>query len=466
MITAAGIGSGFDVNGIVESLMEVERLPLMNLQQKNASLEAELSAYGRLRSALADLQDALSSLKNESTFNGRTAVSANETIFTATATSASNPGNYNIEVLQVAQNHKLSSTGFADASAVVGQGTLTISQGAGSFNVSIDATNNSLSGIRDAINNAVGNAGITASIINVDDGFGGTESRLVLTANEAGAANAISVAVNDSGDGNNLDAVGLSQLSHTGAALNLSQLSAAQDAQIKVDTLMISNTSNTFDAVIQGVTINVHTADPGTLYALKVGFNEQSTQQNIEDFADAFTTVRNTINALREGELAGDTTLLFLEQQMTGVFATPATGLAGGYTYLSEIGLSLQKSGALQVENVDLLTNALAGNPEGVAELFGDAVEGFATRLDSVIGGLLAQDGLIDARRDGLNDRIGRNEDRMESLQYRLERIEIRIRNQFTALDALISQMNSTSAFLSQQLAALPQAGALLGNSN
>ena len=195
-ITAAGAGSNLDVNSIVSQLMAIEQHPLTLLSQREADYQAKLSAYGALKGAFSSFQTAMQGLSDPAQFQSVKATVADESILTAAGdgTGKAVPGSYSVEVQQLAQQQKLSSVGFSTPATVVGSGTLTIQfgtyeSGSNTFTVNgsksaqtitIDPSNNTLSGVRDAINSA--NAGVSATIIN--DGAG---NRLVVTAKDSGS---------------------------------------------------------------------------------------------------------------------------------------------------------------------------------------------------------------------------------------------------------------------------------------
>ncbi|MGB3621393.1 MAG: flagellar cap protein FliD N-terminal domain-containing protein, partial [Ketobacter sp.] len=159
-ITAAGTGSGLDIETIIETLTDAERIPTeTRLANREVEIQANISAYGSLKGALQDFQDALSGLSSLQELAARTATSSDEDLFTVSAGSGAAVGNTSIEVTQLASNHKLiSGASFADGDAAVGAGTISISMGGESFDVTIvGGSNNTLSGIRDAINEAEDN---------------------------------------------------------------------------------------------------------------------------------------------------------------------------------------------------------------------------------------------------------------------------------------------------------------------
>lgn len=197
-ISLSGIGSGLDIKGLVSQLVQAEGAAKNNaLNRRESNYQTELSALGTLKSSLSSFKDAAAKLADADDLLKVNATSSDEAMFTASASSSASAGNYAVEVLNLAKAQKLSSAGFSSASDSVGTGTMTIGSGANSFDVNIDTDNNSLAGIRDAINNAADNSSVTATIVNVDDGAGGTEARLVLTAKNSGTDNQISIDVTE-----------------------------------------------------------------------------------------------------------------------------------------------------------------------------------------------------------------------------------------------------------------------------
>jgi flagellar hook-associated protein 2 len=194
-ITSGGVGSGLDVNGIVEKLMENERRPLGIYDKKQSSYKTKLSAYGVLKSNLDSLKSAATVLSTDSTFTSNTAAVSDSTVLSASASTAA-AGSYSISVTQLAKFHTVrSNTDYAATTDTFNGGTLAISVGgAAAIDVTIDGSNNTLAGIRQAINDA--SAGVTATIVN-----DGTTNRLILTSTTSGSVGAINVTVTDNGSG-------------------------------------------------------------------------------------------------------------------------------------------------------------------------------------------------------------------------------------------------------------------------
>jgi flagellar hook-associated protein 2 len=390
-ITSAGLGSGLDVNGLLQQLMAVERQPLAALDRKEVNYQAKLSAFGSLKGAVSGFQSAMQGLSGLSRFQGLRASSADGTIFTASAASNAAPGNYAIEVKQLAQAQKLASKAFTNVTDTVGTGTLTIQFGTysgGVFTanaakaaqtVGIDGTNGTLGGIRDAINAA--KIGVTATVLN-----DGTGNKLVLSSNDTGAANSLKVTVSDTtvGDGSNTDDAGLSQLAYDptgtlGNGKNLGETLAAQNALLKVDGIdNISKASNTVSDVIQGVTLNLlkqSAADTAT--TLGVTRDTGAVKGAVEGFVKAYNDLNKAIKGLtaydaatgQSSILQGDSAALSVITQVRRTLNATLTGSNGVYTLLSQVGVSFQTDGSLALDAGKLQT-AIDTNFNDIAGLF------------------------------------------------------------------------------------------------
>ena len=442
-ITASGIATGLDVNSIISQLMALERRPLEALETKESAVKAQISAFGTLKSALSTFASAMAGLADAGKFQPYAASSSNEAAVGVALGSGAAAGTFAVNVTRLASNHKLASGPFA-ADAAVGTGTLSFTVGDESFSVAIDATNNTLAGIRDAINSASGNSKVSATIINGADG-----ARLILSSRETGAAGAIAITVDDD-DRRDTDTKGLSRLAFVlGGTQNLTQVTPAQDAALTIDGFAVTSASNDVTSAVEGVTFNLKAIGSSTV---TINRDDSVITTAAQDFATAYNAVKDAIAKLRAGDLANDSTLRGIESSLSRILQTGAgAGVGGSFSYLSEIGVSLDRYGKMQVDSARL-GDALGTDPSGVIALFTHATEGFPARLKAAAEGLTRTGGLIAGREEGLNNRIRLLEDQQERLERRLVTIEKTLRAQFTALDTLVSQLQSTGAFLTQQL--------------
>jgi len=474
-ISSAGLGSNLDVNGIISQLMALEQAPLTALAKKEAALQAKISALGSLKGALSAVQTAASALippagttalQKFSVF--RTAV-ADTAIASASASSTAIAGTYSLEVTALAQAQRLvsqqSGAYTSSTSPLASQGTLRLASGStatGSFvetsakDIDFTAAGKTLGDLRDAINSA--NLGVSATIITTTNA-GVSRAQLILSGNTPGQSNVFKL----SGlDGFNFDpdapAVAAGTMSQEAADGG----QAAQNASFKLNGIATTSTSNTVTGVIDGVTLNLtKQSAAGVATTLTVTRDTSSVASGVTAFVKAyndFNTVASnasSYNAVTKtaGALNGDSTLRSAQAALRSIIGNVPTGLADAtLKRLSDIGVSLQKDGALAVDSAKL-TTAISADLSGVAEL----LSAYGTAFKSATDGLVGATGTIVSRSEGLAASIKSIGKQGDAVVARLTQIERRYRKQFTALDTLMSSMTKTSNFLSQQLANLPK---------
>lgn len=451
-ISAAGIGSGIDLEGLIQQLLAAEGQPAqVRLNQREAKLQSRLSAFGQFRSALEQLRTSLASLKDPAKFTVRTAAAANEELLSATATAEAAPGVHDVEVVRLAASQKLASAAVASAGTVIGSGTLTIAVGGSAFSVDIDAGAATLADIRGAINAAPDNTGVTATLVTANDGV-----RLVLTASATGALNTVTVS-QSGGDG------GLAAVAYDpgNGVTNLTELQAAGDAQVVIDGFIHDSADNQVEDAVSGLTLQLLSAAPGSPTTLTVGDDGKASSKLVADFVAAYNAVIRTskdltaFNATTKtaAPLLGDPTLRALQSSLRNEVVRPLES-SGGFGALFEIGITTGVDGSLTVD-ANRLGEALADDYAGVAALFGSAETGVGQRLDALLAGFLDDEGILDARTDGIRSGIEDLTAAREALDRRLEQVEQRLRTQFTALDTLVARFQSTGDFLARQLDAL-----------
>ncbi len=467
LLTSSGLGSGIDIEGIISKLISAEKSPeLVLLTKKEANVTATLTGLGTFKSALSSFEDNLASFSDATTFNARKATSSDTSAFTVSADSTAVSGSYSVEVTQLAKQQKLISSNFATSATTVGSGTLTIATqgGANSFNVTITASSNdTLAGIRDAINESEDNTGVVATIISVDDGAGGTASRLVLTADDVGTDNTMTVTVVDD-DGNNTNISGLSQLVHNPPTTNnMTELQEAKDAIIEIEGQTLTNkSSNVFTDPVSGVTLTVVAQDPGQVHTLTVAADNSSVTTAVNKFVAAYNTMMDALNSLDRydsstqtaGSLLGDSSLRSVKSNIIKVITSAVSGLTSNVNSLGQIGLHLDSKNKLVINRAQL-DAALSADFNSVSNIIsGD--DGISTQLKTIIEGYTVDTtGIIDTRRSGLDTVISSITDQRTRLDAKYTSREQVLRAKFTAMDSLLSSLNSTSAFLTQQFDAI-----------
>lgn len=460
-------GNLLDVQSLVSQLMAVERQPIDKLNTKISTDQTKISSFGTISGLVSSFQSALKSIM--SGLQNLSATPSDASVFSATAASTAVPGTYTLNVSQLAQSQNLVATGQTSTTTAIGNGTATTvtfdfgtisggtlsagtysgatftSNGSGTKSITIDSTNNTLQGIRDAINAA--NIGVSATIVN--DGSG-TPYRLSLTSSNSGASNSIKITTSG-GDGtiNNLMAY------DPAGTQNMSQTVAAQNANLTVNGIAITNSSNTVTDAIQGVTLTLKnlTTAPATL---TIAHDTAAVTTSVSNFVDAYNALYSQLKSRSAygstagsgGSLAGDGTIRSMMDQLRSIFNTPATGTL---TNLSQVGISFQADGSIKLDS-SKLNSAMSTSFSDVSNLFSSST-GFATRLDTWSTSVLQPgDGLIPNSIASLNTAISGYNDQISHLEVRMSTLQAQYTAQYSNLNMLLSSMDSTSAYLAKQL--------------
>ena len=410
-LSSPGVGSGLDVNTIVSKLMAVESQPLNTLAAREAAYQAKVSGYGSLKGALSSFQSALQALTHPESFHTLSVSAGDATLLSATAAATATPGTYAVEITQLAAAQKLASAGFAATTTAVGSGTLSFDFGSfngttftsngttGSKTVTIPAGQNSLAGIRDAVNAAA--IGVTATIVNDGSSAG---NRLVFTSNTSGAANSIKLTVSDS-DGTNTDSTGLSQLAFdpaaaVGSGKNLVQNVAAQDALLKIDGIAVSKPTNVITDAIQGVSLSLNKTNVGSPTTLTVSQSTATVATAVQAFVKAYNDLNTTLVNLtkydassKQGSvLTGDSAVRIIQAQLRSVLGgAPPTGVTNAKT-LAQIGVSFAKDGTLNFDGA-AFTAGLAGDPSAAAGTFASLAKASDSLISATQTGSKTQSG-------------------------------------------------------------------------
>lgn len=438
-ISSAGIGSGLDVNGLVTQLVAAERAPTdQRFAKIESTTKAQISAFGALRSGLAGLESALKKFDGTGADLGRKVTVGTDAGFAASADTTAALGSYRISVEALATAHKLQSTAAATG-AQIGYGTLSIAVGDDApLEVAIEQGKGTLADIRDAINAKAGGQGVTASVVRGDAG-----DVLVLASTKPGTDGALTISASG-GDG------GLGVLATTGGTMTTQ--TAAADAKVVIDGITRTHSGNQLTDAISGVTLDLTKAKPGEAFVLDVAADASPLKASLLTLISSYNTA---LNALRTqsaaggegkaaGPLGGDAAPRSITQSLRGM-------ISENYGELAALGLKTAVDGSLSMDGA-AFDKAIAADPGAIARVFGS--EGALGKpLRSALTSYIGTDGLLAGRTQTLDNRMKQLQTQREAFDVRIGRVEEAYRRQFTALDAMMAQMQSTSSFLTQQLA-------------
>lgn len=479
MAGVTGIGSGIDIDSIVASMVAAERAPketqLANLEKKTTT---QITAVGALKGAISDFQTALGALNKPDLFQARSATSSKIDLVGVTAATTAGAGSYQLEVKSLASSSKVALQPFtntAEAPATFGGGTLTFKIGDKNLSVAVDESNNTLAGIRDAINAGGKDIGLTATIVTDDVG-----ARLVLSSASTGVGEDITVEGKTTDAG--LGSLSLESLNFDGSivepdpsdeaamALYLEgpmTLSKAQSAQISVDGLLITSKTNKVDGAIEGVTLDLKakTAANEPL-TITVAEDKAGVKKQIQSFVDSYNKLIGVINSQTKvtsvgegkapvtGALVGDATARTLLNTIRNELVNVQGD--GALRALTDIGITTQKDGTLAIDD-SKLDKAMASNFGELPGLFtGD--KGLASRLDAKLKPYTETGGILEQRNKAMTETITKIDDQKEALTRRITSLQERLYKQFNAMDLLVGQLSNTSSSLLASLENLPWA--------
>lgn len=444
-ITFGGLATGMDTEAIISELMKIERFPIDRLEKDQAYYNNRLKAFSELDGKLKNFQEKAEAIDTRLELNSPAIKSSSEEFVAVTADSNVQLGSYQLTVLGLAQQQKDVSQGYADKTAATfGTGSLDLTVAGVANSITIDATNNSLEGIAQAINDA--GLGVSATIIN--DGTS-EPFRLVLTGESV--ANTFS-----------LDASGLTG----GTDINptMSNTQVAQQAHILLDGIDVYSDSNTINSSVPGLSIELLKADSTATTTLNVSVDNEATTAKINDFVSAYNEVINFIGEQKESGWGNDSAFRSIKNRLQDLLVAQQPG-GGEYSSLSQIGFETQRDGTISLDS-GKLSSALTDDYDSVLGLF-SGVDGnagisskFADYLDSLTDSI---DGLYAGRKETTESNSRRIDQKILNMEARLVHKEQTLRAQFSAMENLVSGLNAQGNYLLQQLASMPSLGGSSG---
>ena len=360
-----GINSNLDTGGIIDNLIKLQRQPIDIVEAKRALEDAKLLSFRDLKDRLKNFKSVVNTLNTESRFLTTTGVfsnnnsSDNNDVSSLTTSSTATSGTFSLVVNNLARETKLLSSGFASTSGAISTGTLSITVGKTVTKLTINSSNNTLDGLRLAINNS--GANVQANFIN--DGSATNPVKLVISGAKTGVENAVSISSAKIlfGGGN---------YSH----IPFTETQAAQNASFVLDGIAVTKASNTVTDVIGGTTLTLESAGSGII---TLSPNEEAIKEKVQNYVDGYNELNQHLSSeLALTESTGETGVLFanftvqsLQQQLRESVTGRVVGIDGKFDFLSQIGLRTQSDGTLSIED-GVLSTAIASDIDNVTQLF------------------------------------------------------------------------------------------------
>lgn len=442
-ISSLGIGSGLDLNNLTEQILESERKPAADrLDRREVDLQARISAFGAIRSGLSGLQSALGKLGRLE--QDRTAQSTNPDAVLADAQATAEPGRYSVQVERLASAQSLASTAFADGSgAALGTGQLQFQVGDNpAFSVTVDDSNNTLRGLRDAINRS--DRGVEASIINDASG-----ARLIFSSTATGAENTLTITA----------AEGSSEALQKLSSDNLEQTVAASDAQATINGLTVTSASNRLDNVVEGLNLTLQaTTEFSGPVSIEIGLDRDSVTAALNEVVTAYNGVMKLTRELTQYNpetdtaalMVGDSTVRTIRSTLANGLMTRSADFDNPINSLMSLGIRSNDIGELTVDEA-ALNRGLNQDLSSSVSLLND----FANDLRDSVRNFTRFDGLIDIRNEGLDRGLDDVRRQRETLNLRMDRLEASLVQRFGAMDRIVGQLQGTSDYLTQQFSSM-----------
>ncbi len=432
-VTFSGLASGLDTSSLISQLVAAEKVPEQQLQSEQSDLSAKKSIVDNLSTTVASLGSLMGGMTLSSDVQYRTA-SASDAHVTVAASGDATATAHDVRVDQLAKSQVTTSRTFASAGAgVLGDGGLTIQTGTGTpANVTWSATD-TLADVASKINDA--KAGVSASVL-----YDGSSYRLVVSADQTGTTNAATFT--DSGDSLDLSDPANVQV-------------AAQDAKVTIDGIQVTRPTNIIDDALNGVTITAVSAqaatDPDTTLTVSVDHDAIKSQLGllVNDYNGIISAINQqlTYTGTTAGTdtLFGDSTL----QQLKSTMDSIATKSFGGMT-MSDLGLTFDKTGVLSLDDTTLDAK-LDANPNALNDLFvtGGLSQSFVDMSNAYTE---AGDGILTSKSQGFTDESTQLQSQIDQIESNATALQTRLQDQFNALEATMSKLNSQASQVSSIL--------------
>lgn len=465
-----GLASGLNTQDIIAKLVQVERMPETQMQQKQDTLNKQKSAWQQINTLLSAFDTAMLKLKDVNTWSTSKVTSSDPTVLSVTGTGSST-GSYTVSVGNLATQSAWSIKGSAPVASATAalssygiSGNLVIntidsSNNPQSLTINLGGTDlnpsgNTLNDVAAAINNPANKVsyGVTASVVQVNGGYA-----LTITSNATGASSTINTntTVNYAGA--------------TGIVGNQDQTAA--DAQFTVNNFTMTSPTNTVTSVVPGVSLTLQKAGAATV---NLATDTSVSQNAVQDMVTKYNSLMDTIaqdlsydsDKKIAGDLFGDLSLQTLQaklRSMMGSTTTNPTSPSGPYNLLSSIGITTSSNNFGESADLTFDTSqfatAMATNPQAIANMFGSPVglgastmtTGFANDLDAYIQPFIQYGGSLSSQVDTLTTQVNDLQTQIDDWEQHITDYQARLTQKFTAMEQAMQQMQSqSSSFLSQ----------------
>lgn len=473
-ITFGGLSSGLDTNNLINGLLELERQPIVQKEERIKALEQVKDAWRDINMRLRNLRSNVQELCKEENFLSKEVASTNASYVQATADSTAENATYEVRVNKLATNHTVAMQ--SDIQALLGKSTAESLGLAGKFTlngVEIEVKiEDSLTDLQNKINNS--EAAVEASIV---------AGHLILKSGTSGAEGDMEMSYVSGNDV--LNTLKIYNSGSGGGFYN--ETLTARDAELTINGITVTRSSNEIDDLVDGVTFNLY-AEGGESTYIRISTGTEKAVAAVTAFVEQYNSINEFIREKLKkpdkdevgaaggvGLLQGDSTLMRIERTLRDLVHSPVSDYQKKYFSFASLGVtSIDKEGFLQLD-AEKLINALEDDPEAVYDLLNFEIEdedgvgtgqfdGLGVRMDNYLKRLLVteQDSMgrtmhpVSVQQEqAIQRRIDELQRRIEIREERLLRYEERLIRQFTSLEKYISEMQSKGEDLARMIGQL-----------
>jgi flagellar hook-associated protein 2 len=493
-IGIGGLASGIDTNSIIQKLVQLESIPITQLQDKKTTQKNKLNGVSQLQGLVKDLKAKAKAVSTQSDFLVFDVNASHDGVASFSATGSAEAAAHTLTVNQLASIDRWAFDGVSSSTtnlATAAGETIDFTADGTAYSVAIDQASSSLENIASDINTTAG-ADVAATVVNT--GTAAAPSwKLVLTSKHSGADGRVT-GITSSVDGLTIDSTAANP---DGTPASTNNITVGLDAIAVVDGLTVQRSTNEFTDVITGLTFTVQAADPSTQITFSAVANKSAIKTKVQALVDSYNAIINFVNTQNTynkdagpgGVLFGDSILSSVRSSIhSALFDVPIDDVINdteGYATLSVVGISTQSDGTLQVDQTKL-DDKLAGNLSAFADLFVDsdgfdnggaaqntpeyyvdttADSGLAASLVRAIDRMISLStgsngtvirGLFDSRTQTINDQVKDIDDEILKKQAYVDKFESDLITKFSRLEALVGQLNSSGAGFAAAIAGLP----------
>jgi flagellar hook-associated protein 2 len=438
-------GSGIDPK-MVDKLIEAERLPIKRVEERKNAVSEEQKSYKELGTLVSELGTSLGSLRNRTDFVKLKLESSHPDILDGTVDSGAVPGSYELEVRQMAKNHKLLAEAFPDEDETpVGFGFMSIELEDGEvFDIDVDPSASTLKDVARQINEA--GAGAKAIILNTKENLEDPDAdtfRLLVISEKSGKQARVTIDPDTT-------------------YLEFKEQVTGKNLEVLFEDVPVFDSDNTLESLMPGLTLTAKRAEPGTKISVKIDYDSDKSAELIQKFVESYNKVNSFVDkqfqldpkTQKAGALSRDNTLRSLRRTIQGALQYRGEGK---YANITDVGISSDaRTGDLKIDDAKL-KKALSEDYNAVAQLFSQtaAGPGIATVLSDAIRGIQnSQTGYLGSK-DREYKRVLENFDKdIERKERLVSQRADGIRRKFAALEQLVSGMQAQGQAMQARLGA------------